>query len=110
MRALAFDQSHSFRPRQPDLAEADRDTLRRVRRAGVCATDLEIVKGYMGFRGVLGHRASSIFSPIDGVPHNVQPWALQKFTKNPALIGSDEEMKAMVDQIQSERRRSRFQF
>lgn len=27
----------------------------RVRLAGVCATDLELVKGYMGFRGVLGH-------------------------------------------------------
>jgi threonine dehydrogenase-like Zn-dependent dehydrogenase len=27
----------------------------RVRLAGVCATDLEILKGYMGFRGVLGH-------------------------------------------------------
>jgi threonine dehydrogenase-like Zn-dependent dehydrogenase len=26
-----------------------------VSRAGVCNTDLEIVRGYMGFRGVLGH-------------------------------------------------------
>lgn len=34
---------------------AEGDTLIRVRQAGICATDLEIVKGYMGFRGVLGH-------------------------------------------------------
>jgi threonine dehydrogenase-like Zn-dependent dehydrogenase len=34
---------------------AEGDTLIRVRQAGVCATDLEIVKGYMGFKGVLGH-------------------------------------------------------
>lgn len=27
----------------------------RVRLAGVCATDLELVKGYIGFTGVLGH-------------------------------------------------------
>ncbi len=27
----------------------------RVDLAGVCRTDLEIVKGYMGFTGVLGH-------------------------------------------------------
>jgi threonine dehydrogenase-like Zn-dependent dehydrogenase len=27
----------------------------RVRLAGICNTDLEILKGYMGFRGVLGH-------------------------------------------------------
>jgi len=29
--------------------------LVRVELAGVCNTDLELVKGYMGFRGVLGH-------------------------------------------------------
>lgn len=34
---------------------ADGDTLIRVRQAGVCATDLEITRGYMGFAGVLGH-------------------------------------------------------
>jgi len=27
----------------------------RVARAGICNTDLELVKGYMGFHGVLGH-------------------------------------------------------
>ena len=27
----------------------------RVRLAGICNTDLEIMKGYMGFRGTLGH-------------------------------------------------------
>jgi len=27
----------------------------RVRRAGICATDLAITRGYMGFAGVLGH-------------------------------------------------------
>ena len=27
----------------------------RVRLAGVCSTDLQILAGYMGFTGVLGH-------------------------------------------------------
>jgi alcohol dehydrogenase len=31
------------------------ESLVRVRRAGVCNTDLEILKGYLGFHGVLGH-------------------------------------------------------
>eukprot|EP00586_Coscinodiscus_wailesii_P022343 CAMPEP_0172508450 /NCGR_PEP_ID=MMETSP1066-20121228/212101_1 /TAXON_ID=671091 /ORGANISM="Coscinodiscus wailesii, Strain CCMP2513" /LENGTH=141 /DNA_ID=CAMNT_0013286433 /DNA_START=47 /DNA_END=468 /DNA_ORIENTATION=+ len=31
------------------------EALIRVHRAGVCNTDLEILKGYMGFSGVLGH-------------------------------------------------------
>lgn len=55
MRALSFDQSLSFRPRHPDPPESEGDTLLRVRRAGVCSTDIEICRGYMGFRGVLGH-------------------------------------------------------
>lgn len=31
------------------------EALIRVRLAGICATDLEIIKGYAGFEGVLGH-------------------------------------------------------
>jgi threonine dehydrogenase-like Zn-dependent dehydrogenase len=31
------------------------EVLVRVTRAGVCETDLQLIKGYMGFRGVLGH-------------------------------------------------------
>jgi threonine dehydrogenase-like Zn-dependent dehydrogenase len=31
------------------------DALIRVTHAGICNTDLEIIKGYMGFQGVLGH-------------------------------------------------------
>ena len=55
MRALVFDKSLAFDPRRPDPQPSDGDTLIKVRQAGVCATDLEITKGYMGFRGVLGH-------------------------------------------------------
>ena len=55
MRALVFDGSLSFRPRHPEPASATGDTLVRVRQAGICATDLEITQGYMGFKGVLGH-------------------------------------------------------
>jgi threonine dehydrogenase-like Zn-dependent dehydrogenase len=33
----------------------DESVLVRVSLAGVCSTDLEIVKGYMQFRGILGH-------------------------------------------------------
>ena len=65
MRALVFDQTLSFQPRRPEPAAETGDTLLRVRRAGICATDLEITKGYMDFRGVLGHEvvADVISSP-----------------------------------------------
>lgn len=55
MRALVFDQTLSYQPRWPEPPEEEGDTLIRVRQAGICATDIEICRGYMGFRGVLGH-------------------------------------------------------
>jgi threonine dehydrogenase-like Zn-dependent dehydrogenase len=55
MKSLIFDQSLKLDSRHPDPAERDGDTLLKVRLAGICATDLEIVKGYMNFRGILGH-------------------------------------------------------
>ena len=65
MRALLFDKALSFTPRHPEPTEAGGDTLLRVRRAGVCATDLEITRGYMNFHGVLGHEfvADVVSSP-----------------------------------------------
>jgi threonine dehydrogenase-like Zn-dependent dehydrogenase len=55
MRALVFDTTLAFNPRQPDPPASEGDSLLRVRHAGICATDLEITKGYLGFRGILGH-------------------------------------------------------
>jgi len=39
----------------PDPQPPQGEALVRVLAAGVCNTDLEILKGYMGFSGVLGH-------------------------------------------------------
>src|SRR3954452_15186818 len=55
MRALVFDNALSLDSRRAEPAPADGDTLIKVRQAGICATDLEITKGYMNFHGVLGH-------------------------------------------------------
>ncbi len=43
---------------QTDYAKpepTDDEVLVRVLRAGICETDLQLMQGYMGFRGVLGH-------------------------------------------------------
>lgn len=44
-------------PRHEDRSPAPRpgEAVVRPRLGGVCATDLELVRGYMGFEGVLGH-------------------------------------------------------
>jgi alcohol dehydrogenase len=55
MRALVFDKSLTFDSRRAEPAASDGDTLLKIRQAGICATDLEITKGYMNFHGVLGH-------------------------------------------------------
>lgn len=55
MRCLYFDQTLSYRgdyrPPRPAAGEA----LIRVRYAGICNTDREIMSGYKGFTGILGH-------------------------------------------------------
>lgn len=39
----------------PDPSPGETETLVRVRAAGICRTDLELTRGYMGYSGVLGH-------------------------------------------------------
>jgi alcohol dehydrogenase len=54
VQALVFDGSLVMRE-LPRPEPAPGEALVRVRMAGICNTDLEITRGYMGFRGVLGH-------------------------------------------------------
>jgi threonine dehydrogenase-like Zn-dependent dehydrogenase len=56
MKACVFDgRAVRLDPAWPDPAPAPGEVRVRVLLAGVCRTDLEIIKGYMGFTGVLGH-------------------------------------------------------
>lgn len=48
--------------------------LIRVLRAGVCNTDLEILQGYMGFHGVLGHEFVGIVEEVNGDEATQQEW------------------------------------
>ena len=54
MKALIFDGTLRLSERDIPVAGED-EALIRVRLAGICNTDLEIVKGYMNFAGILGH-------------------------------------------------------
>ena len=55
MRALLCDEGLRFDPAYPDPEPPPGEALVRVTLAGICNTDLELIKGYMGFLGVLGH-------------------------------------------------------
>ena len=56
VRALTLGETGvSLRTDYPTPTPAPGEVLVRVLRAGICETDLQLVRGYMGFRGVLGH-------------------------------------------------------
>lgn len=55
MRALTFDGALALRDDLPRPRPHRGEALVRVSLAGICATDLAILQGYMGFNGVLGH-------------------------------------------------------
>jgi len=55
MRAVVLGDTLSLQTDRPQPTPARDEVLVRVSCAGICETDLQLVKGYMGFRGVLGH-------------------------------------------------------
>ena len=55
MKALIYDGSLKLVPDYPQPVPGSGEALVRVRVAGICNTDVEITRGYMGFKGVLGH-------------------------------------------------------
>ncbi len=67
MKALHWD-GHNLRLKasypSPELTRDQ--ALVRVHFAGICSTDLQILKGYMGFRGVPGHEF--VGEVVEGVP------------------------------------------
>ena len=55
MRALVFDGQLHLETALSVPKSKDGDTLLKIRRAGICNTDLELVAGMYGFSGILGH-------------------------------------------------------
>ena len=54
MQAVVLDQTLQLQNwQEPELIEGE--AIIRPTLVGICKTDLELVKGYMSFRGVLGH-------------------------------------------------------
>ncbi|MDD3150208.1 MAG: alcohol dehydrogenase catalytic domain-containing protein [Candidatus Gastranaerophilales bacterium] len=55
MRAIEFDEKIILNKnyKEPELKQGE--SIIRVLLGGICNTDIEITKGYMGFKGILGH-------------------------------------------------------
>ena len=66
MRAIVLNDHVEVRDDWPTPNPAEGEVLVRVLRAGVCETDLQLIKGYMGFRGVLGHEFVGVVEQGEG--------------------------------------------
>ena len=66
MKAVVFDKElklvNDYEKPTPQKGEA----LVRVTLAGICNTDYEITKGYMGYEGILGHEAIGVVEEVNG--------------------------------------------
>lgn len=71
MRALYFDRQLAYHPQQPPPTPDRSEALIRVHLAGICNTDLEIVRGYKGFHGILGHEFVGVVEEANGRPELV---------------------------------------
>jgi alcohol dehydrogenase len=55
MQAIFFDGEAKLRANHPDPSPGKAEAKVKVSLAGLCRTDLEILGGYMTFKGVMGH-------------------------------------------------------
>lgn len=64
MRALIFDETLKYVEdyKKPVLKAGD--ALIKTTMAGICNTDEEITKGYMGYKGVLGHEFTGVVEDV----------------------------------------------
>jgi threonine dehydrogenase-like Zn-dependent dehydrogenase len=65
MRGLVLAQGLSLQTDRPKPAPRAQEAIIQVLQAGICSTDLHLVKGYMDFQGVLGHEFVGI---VDHAP------------------------------------------
>lgn len=65
MKAVYFDETGlSVRDDLEEPTLQSDEVLVKVLKAGICETDLQLVKGYMGFQGILGHEF--VGKPVTG--------------------------------------------
>ncbi len=64
MKALIFDEGLKFVENYKEPVLKEGEALIKTTFAGVCNTDEEITKGYMGYKGVLGHEFTGIVEKV----------------------------------------------
>ncbi len=66
MKAIVFDKELKLDNNYPKPIPQKGEALIRVTLAGICNTDYEITKGYMGYVGILGHEFVGVVEEVNG--------------------------------------------
>jgi len=74
MHALVLDEELRFVEDYPTPTPAPGEALIRVCMVGICNTDMELVRGYMQFRGVPGHEFVGVVERAPGA----EAWESQR--------------------------------
>lgn len=65
MRALHYDDVLVLETQFPMPTRQSGESLIRVLKSGICLTDIHLMRGYMAFRGILGHEFVGIVEASD---------------------------------------------
>ncbi len=65
MKAIVFDKKLRLAQDYPVPKPEKGEALIKVHVAGICNTDMEITKGYMGFKGIIGHEFVGVVEKIN---------------------------------------------
>jgi len=66
MKAIEFNKELQINKDFPVPEPQKDEALIKIQTAGICNTDIEITKGYMGFSGILGHEFVGVVEKING--------------------------------------------
>lgn len=66
MRALVFNNKLELKQDFEKPTPKENEALIKVKLVGICNTDYEITKGYMGYNGILGHEFVGVVEEING--------------------------------------------
>ncbi len=69
MKAIVFDDELKCIENYPVPEPKEKEALVRVGMAGICNTDIEITRGYLGFHGVIGHEFVGV---VEKAPENAK--------------------------------------
>ena len=74
MKAIVFNNELKLDNNYPKPVPQKGEALIKINLAGICNTDYEITKGYMGYIGVLGHEFVGVVESVNSNNQDDQKW------------------------------------